>query len=75
MSGSTLRGVVAGAMGTAALNIATYADMALRGRSSSSEPSKMIDKVSKQVHLPLSSQGVGAQDETAQNRERGLAQE
>ncbi len=32
----------------------------------------MIDKVTKQLHLPLSSQGVGAQDQTAQNRESGL---
>jgi hypothetical protein len=72
MLGSTLRGVVAGAVGTVALNLATYADMAIRGRSSSSAPSKMIDKVAKQIHLPLSPQGVGAQDETAQNRESGL---
>ena len=72
MLGSTLRGIVAGAMGTVALNIATYADMAARGRSSSSAPSKMIDKVAKQIHLPLSPQGVGAQDETTQNRESGL---
>jgi hypothetical protein len=72
MSGSILRGIVAGAAGTVALNLATYADMALRGRSSSSAPSKMIDKVTQQLHLPLSSQGVGAQDETAQNRESGL---
>ena len=69
---SALRGIVAGAAGTVALNLATYADMALRGRSSSSAPSKMIDKVTKQLHLPLSPQGVGAQDETTQNRESGL---
>ena len=72
MLGATLRGVVAGAVGTVALNLATYADMAIRGRSSSSAPSQMIDKVTKQIHLPLSSQGVGAQDKTAQNRESGL---
>lgn len=72
MLGSTLRGVVAGAVGTVALNLATYADMAIRGRSSSSAPSQMVDKVTKQIHLPLSPQGVGAQDETTQNRESGL---
>ena len=72
MSGSALRGMFAGAVGTVALNLATYADMAIRGRSSSSAPSKMIDKVAKQMHLPLSPQGVGTQDETAQNRESGL---
>jgi xanthosine utilization system XapX-like protein len=32
----------------------------------------MIDKVARQIHLPLSPQGVGSQDETAQNRESGL---
>ncbi len=72
MLGSTWRGMVAGAMGTVALNIATYVDMAARGRSSSSAPSQMVDKIVKQIHLPLSPQGVGAQDETAQNRESGL---
>jgi xanthosine utilization system XapX-like protein len=72
MAGSTMRGLIAGATGTVALDLATYADMALRGRSSSSAPSKMIDKVTKQLHLPLSPQGVGAQDETTQNRESGL---
>lgn len=72
MLSSTLRGMVAGAAGTVALDLATYADMALRGRSSSSAPSKMVDKVTRQLHLPLSPQGVGAQDETTQNRESGL---
>lgn len=72
MLGPALRGVVAGAVGTVALNLVTYADMALRGRSSSNAPSQMIDKVTKQIHLPLSPQGVGAQDETTQNRESGL---
>lgn len=67
-----VRGLIAGAAGTVALDIATYADMAIRGRSSSGAPSKMISIVADKVHLPLSSQGVGAQDEPAQNRESGL---
>ena len=37
-----LFGVVAGAMGTVALNIATYADMAIRGRPPSSAPFTMF---------------------------------
>ncbi len=36
MLGSVLRGMVAGAMGTVALDITTSMDMAIRGRSSSS---------------------------------------
>jgi len=69
---NTLQGLLAGAAGTVALNIATYADMALRGRSSSNGPSKMMSALASMVHVPLSSQGVGAQDQTAQNRESGL---
>ena len=67
-----LKGLLAGAAGTVALNIATYADMALRGRSSSNGPSKMMSIIASMVHLPLSSQEVGAEDQTAQNRESGL---
>ena len=67
-----LKGLLAGAAGTVALDIATYADMALRGRSSSNAPSKMVSILATMMHLPLSPQGVGVQDQTAQNRESGL---
>src|SRR5438270_9196397 len=66
------RGVVAGAMGTAALNIATYADMAIRGRPSSNAPSQMISTLANTLHLPLSAQGDNTNDQAAQNRESGL---
>lgn len=69
---SALRGLVAGAAGTVALDIATYLDMAIRGRSSSNAPSRMIDTIAEKIHLPLSSQGAGSQDQMAQNRESGL---
>ena len=69
---NTLIGLAAGAIGTVALNISTYADMAMRGRSSSGAPSKMVHILADKVNLPLSSKGVGAQDEKAQNRESGL---
>lgn len=72
MVSNALKGLLAGAAGTAALNIATYADMALRGRSSSNGPSKMVSTIATMVHLPLSPQGVGVQDQTAQNRQSGL---
>lgn len=58
MLGSVLRGMVAGAMGTVALDITTSMDMAIRGRSSSNTPSKLIHTIAEKIHLPLSSQGV-----------------
>ena len=67
-----LKGLLAEAAGTVALNIATYADMALRGRSSSNGPSKMVSTIANKVHLPLSPQGVGVQNQTAQSRQSGL---
>jgi hypothetical protein len=72
MVSGTLIGAVAGAAGTVALNVATYADMAIRGRSSSGAPAQMVSILAKEVDLPLSSQGIGSQDQTAQNRENGL---
>ena len=65
-------GAVAGALGTFALNVATYTDMAIRGRPSSSAPSELVGKLADRAGLPLSSKGVGSNDETAQNRESGL---
>ena len=72
MLGSALRGMVAGAMGTVALDITTYMDMAIRGRSASNAPSKLVHTIAEKIRLPLSSQGVGSQDQTAQNRESAL---
>lgn len=67
-----LIGVAAGAVGTVALNIATYADMAIRGRPSSGAPSKMVSILADKAGLPLSSEGVGANDKKAQHRESGI---
>lgn len=39
------RGAAAGAAGAAALNVATYADMAVRGRSASSVPAQVVEKL------------------------------
>ena len=72
MLSGALIGAVAGAVGTVALDVTTYVDMAIRGRSSSGAPSQMVSILAKAVGLPLSSQGVGSEDETAQNRENGL---
>ncbi|KUN88267.1 hypothetical protein AQJ66_07925 [Streptomyces bungoensis] len=46
---SIVRGCAAGAAGTTALNAVSYADMALRGRSPSSAPEDVVDKVTTAV--------------------------
>jgi hypothetical protein len=50
---SIARGCAAGAAGTTALNAMTYADMALRGRPSSSAPETMVDKVTEKAGHPV----------------------
>jgi hypothetical protein len=52
-----LRGVVAGTLGTAALNATTYADIALRGRPPSSVPDEVVRKTVEERGIPLSSEG------------------
>ncbi len=68
----TLIGTVAGAVGTVALNVTTYVDMAIRGRQASSAPSKMVNTLAKLVGISSSSQGGSSQDQTTQQRESGL---
>ena len=65
---SLLVGTAAGAVGTAALNIATYADMASRGRPSSETPSKLVKNVASSAGI----EPLAAEDETAQNRRSGV---
>jgi hypothetical protein len=48
-----LKGTVAGAVGTVALNVATHADMAIRGRPSSSAPAQLVNTLARFVDLPL----------------------
>ncbi len=62
----TLMGMAAGAAGTVALNVATYADMALRGRPSSSVPSQVAGKLAEKAGIDLGS------EEAAKNRKSGL---
>lgn len=69
---SAMAGLIAGAAGTVALNITTYADMALRGRSSSSAPSQLVAILADKTGLQLSQQGNHSEDQTTQNRESGL---
>lgn len=64
-------GAVAGAVGTVALNTATYADMVARARPASSVPSTMAAKLVDKAGIDLSGEGEDA-GETAQNRQSGL---
>ena len=48
-----VRGVVAGAVGTTALNAATFLDMALRGRAASSTPEQVVERSAELLGLPL----------------------
>jgi len=66
-SRSVLAGTAAGAVGTAALNIATYADIAWRGRPASDTPSKLVKNVASEAGIaPLAADG-----EAADNRRSG----
>ncbi len=62
-----LLGAVAGAAGTAALNAATYLDMAARGRPSSSTPEQMVEKVASSRGIDIPGEG-----EERDNRLSGL---
>ncbi len=62
----TLIGMAAGSAGTVALNVTTYADMALRGRSSSSVPAEVACKLVEKAGIDLGS------EEAAKNRRSGL---
>ena len=67
-----LMGTAAGAVGTVALNVACYADMAIRGRPSSRVPAKMAGVLADKAGIPLSAGGEGSDDEKVQNRQSGL---
>jgi hypothetical protein len=65
--GWVLRGAVAGAAGTTALNAVTYLDMAGRGRGTSSTPEQTVEALAEKVHVPIPGDG-----EKRQNRIAGL---
>jgi hypothetical protein len=62
-----LRGVAAGAAGTTALNAATYADMAMRGRGPSSMPETAVEKLAQSAGYEIPGEG-----DTRQNRVSAL---
>ena len=71
MVGRTLRGIAAGATGTAALNIATYVDMAVRGRPSSQTPAKVAGALTQTVGMQLEAEADG--EETVSHDEQAKA--
>ena len=67
MGTGLLAGAAAGAAGTAALNAATYIDMAIRGRGTSNTPEQTVEAI--EDHLPVSVPGDG---EVRDHRVSGL---
>lgn len=67
MVSSLLRGALAGAAGTTALNAATYADMALRGRGASETPEQTVDRLAEKAGIT-----VPGDDDRRSNRFSGL---
>ncbi len=67
-----LDGIFAGSVGTVALDVTTYADMAIRGRPASSAPSALVGTVAEKIGLPLSYHKNTPQDQTLQNRKSGI---
>ncbi|MDP9025890.1 MAG: hypothetical protein M3N13_11010 [Candidatus Eremiobacteraeota bacterium] len=47
-----VRGAIAGAAGTMALDISTYVDMAARGRESSTMPSEVVRRIAERAGIP-----------------------
>lgn len=60
------KGLIAGATGTSALNIASYLDMAVRARAASSTPEQAVQRLAEEVHVDL------GEDERARNRRESL---
>lgn len=64
---TVVRGIAAGAAGTTALNAATYADIAVRGRPTSSMPERSVEKIAGETGVEIPGEG-----ETRQNRVGGI---
>jgi hypothetical protein len=65
---AVLIGTTSGAAATVALNIVTYADMALRGRPASEMPAKLVKNLAASAGI----EPLAADDETAANRRAGI---
>ena len=69
---SALMGAVAGAAGTLALDMASYADMAVRGRPASSVPARLAAVLADRFGISQLSTDKAASDEKARNRQSGV---
>lgn len=65
---SIVMGAAAGAVGSVALNIVTYADMAIRGRPTSTVPGEVAARIMEQAGIDLGPEG----DEKVENRKSGI---
>ncbi|GAA4066726.1 MULTISPECIES: hypothetical protein [Actinomadura] len=64
--GTIVKGLIAGAVGTGALNVATYLDMAARARPASSTPEQVVQRLAEAADVGL------GEGEQAENRKAGL---
>jgi hypothetical protein len=64
---SLAHGAIAGAVGTTALNAATYADMAVRGRPASSTPERTVERSAELLGL-----AIPGDEQQRKGREAGL---
>ncbi|GAB3935634.1 hypothetical protein GCM10027614_10680 [Micromonospora vulcania] len=58
-------GAIAGAVGSTALNVVSYLDMALRARPASGTPEETVDKLAGIAHVDLGSGGRAANRRSA----------
>lgn len=63
------KGLAAGAAGTVALNMASYLDMAVRGRGASSTPAQTVGELADQAGVEIAED---PDSDTAENRRSGL---
>jgi len=69
MPSNLLRGAIAGAAGTIALDVTTYGDMLLRGRPASNVPAKVAETIAAKAGLDL---GAGGTPEQAESRKSAV---
>ena len=67
VAGWALRGAAAGAAGSSALNAATYLDMVVRGRGTSSTPEQTVEALAQKAHV-----SIPGDEEKRSNRVQGL---
>ncbi len=65
-------GLVAGAAGTVALDVSTYADMVIRGRSPSDMPSELVRTIAAALGVTPLAKSAGEASDAMKNRRAGL---